>query len=206
MNSLNLAGVIGTWVGVSVGILALVTTVGRLLVWRATRTERSEAIAAVAEHSDGFISTGIPIWPEIRVYRRVRVPLLRREPDFTIMKFVWDIQKMPEQTSPSGWVQLATLLRAYNATYPAGGELEIRTAETYLRVHRAWILLVGLLGRFSTRFDRGQVKRQETAVLGVPSANNVPPPRPLDASSRLTRLFKTVRTHSFLTYAGHPGE
>ena len=180
MNTLSLAGVIGTWIGASVGIVALVGIVGPFLAWRAKRTERFKAIAAVAQNSNGFISAGIPIWPNIRVYRRVRVPLLRREPDFTTLKFGWDIQRIPEQTSSSSWVQLGTLLRAYNAVVPVGDELEIHSAETHLRVRRAWILLVGLLGRFSIRHDRGQVKRQETAVLGVPSPNSVLPPQPLD--------------------------
>ena len=173
-DSLTLAGVIGTWVGASVGIVALVGIVAPLLVWRATRTERFQAIAAVAQDSNGFVSSGISIWPSLRVFRRVRVPVLRRVPSLTIQQFVWDVQNLPEQKLSSSWVQLGTLLRAYGVAFPVGNELEIHDATAYLRVHRAWILVVGLLGRFSLRHDKGQIKRQKTAVLRVPSPKEVP--------------------------------
>lgn len=110
MSSLDVAGVIGTWVGAGIGIVALIGIIGPLLVWRATRTERFKAIAAVGEDSHGFISHGIPIWPNIRIFRRVRVPMLKREPDFSSKKFAWDLGELPEKGSASSWVELGALL------------------------------------------------------------------------------------------------
>lgn len=47
MDKISLAGTIGTWVAVFIGILALVGVVGPVLVWRASRTESQVALKAV---------------------------------------------------------------------------------------------------------------------------------------------------------------
>lgn len=167
MSRLDVAGVIGTWVGAGIGIVALIGLVGPLLVWRATRTERFKAIAAVGEDSHGFISHGIPIWPNIRIFRRVRAPMLKREPDFSSKKFGWNLGELPEKGSASSWVELGALLKVYDKNLPIGHEIEVYGGKTYLRVHRAWVLAIGLMGRFSRREDRGQMKSRRSVMLQI---------------------------------------
>lgn len=171
MSSLDVSGVIGTWVGAGIGIVALVGIVGPLLVWQATRTERFKALAAIGEDSHGFITHGIPIWPNIRILRRVRAPMLQREPDFTSKQFGWDLGKLPEKSSPSGWAELGVLLKAYDSKLPLGHEIEVSGGRTYLRVHRAWVLAVGLMGRFSTRDDKGQMNSRRDRMLRFGSSH-----------------------------------
>lgn len=175
MSNLDVSGVIGTWLGAGIGIIALVGIVGPLLVWQATRTERFKALAAIGEDSHGFISRGIPISPNIRIFRQVRAPMLQRAPDFTSKKFAWDQGKLPEKSSPSSWVELGVLLKVYDNKFPVGREIEVHCGKTYLRFHRAWVLAVGLMGRFSRRDDKGQMKSRRSVMLRFGATPDVGP-------------------------------
>lgn len=77
MSGLDVAGVIGTWFAAVVAIIALVGIVAPVLIWRASRTERHKAIAAIGTDSNGFVSKGLPLWSGIRMFQRVRAPKLK---------------------------------------------------------------------------------------------------------------------------------
>lgn len=92
-DDLDLAGVIGTWVAAFLALVALVGIVGPILVWRASRTETQQALAKVdagMAESAGFVGKGIHVWPGIRLFRRVRAPMLQHEPVLENFTMSWN--------------------------------------------------------------------------------------------------------------------
>ena len=151
MDAVSLAGTIGTWVAVFIAIVALVTIVGPLLVWVAARSDRSKALQAAGETDYSFVTKGFRYFSsDIRLFRRVRAPILTKEPDAAIIATVkWDISKYHDSRPRATWIQLAHLLRGYDVKFQRGDPLVIQNGKAFLPMHRVWILVIGLLGRYS---------------------------------------------------------
>ena len=157
MAGYDVAGVVGTWIAAFFAVVALLGVIGPVLVWRASRTERHKALAAVGNDSHGFISRGIHAGPNIWLLQRVRAPILDSAPRSIDGSFVVDADVVNEASSPSTWVNFGILLKAYGVKSSTGDKLVIRNARALLPVHRFWLLAVGLKGRYSERKDRGKL-------------------------------------------------
>ena len=164
MAGYDIAGVIGTWIAAFFAVVALLGVIGPVLVWRASRTERHKALAAVGDDSHGFISRGIHAGPNIWLLQRVRAPILNLAPRYIDGGFVIDADAVHEASSPSTWVNFGILMRAYGVNTSTGDNLVIRSVRTLLPVHRLWILAVGLKGRYGERRDRGKLGQNNRIV------------------------------------------
>ena len=113
MANLDVASLVGTWVAAIVALVALIGIIGPILVWRASRTQRHQALARVGRNNNGFLSRGIRAGPEIYLLVQVKAPHFKNAPsldhDFSI-----DAAKLKYADSPSSWVNFASLLSAYN--------------------------------------------------------------------------------------------
>jgi hypothetical protein len=75
MGSLDVMGVVGTWVAVGLALFALLGVVGPLLVWRASKSARNRALAKLDEKpstSFGFVTPGLRFGPGTRLFRRLQ--------------------------------------------------------------------------------------------------------------------------------------
>jgi hypothetical protein len=172
VDNLDLAGVIGTWVAVGFAVVALVGIVGPILVWRKTTSERYKAITAVRDVDNVFISRGFPISPNVRLFRTVKVPKLDESIIAKTAREVWRLNHIENIGIHCGWAKLCQLINAYNVTgdvkqrYPTGDALVVRSNETLLPLHRHWILVLGILGRFGNREVQGKVVSRGSVVPG----------------------------------------
>ena len=171
MDSLDLAGVIGTWVAAFFAIVALVGIIGPILIWRASRTDRHKALAAAANDNE-FVTKGIHAGPNIWLLQRVKAPLLKTAPLLIDRTFVLDPNAFKEVTVETTWVILGHLIKAYGVTYSRGDSLEIRQDRAFFPVHKIWLLAIGLIGRYGQRKDRGKFKGKKRAVrVSTPGAS-----------------------------------
>ncbi len=100
---------------------------------------------------------GIHAGPNIWLFQRVQAPLLHKNPGIIVEKWgSLDVSALGEITSTATWVHFGRLLRAYGVQYATGDKLEIYGRRTSLPVHKLWILVVGLVGRYGKRRDMGQ--------------------------------------------------
>ena len=144
-----LTGTIGTWVAVFLALLALVAVIGPVLVWLAARTEKNRALHHAGDTEQSFISTGVHfIGLDVRLFRRVRAPILDKDPMNPDPK--WNIAHFTETKSRATWIQLANILLGYGVPLQRGNNLVIYRGRTLLPVHRIWLLVIGLSGRYST--------------------------------------------------------
>ncbi|KAI9791317.1 MAG: hypothetical protein M1816_004098 [Peltula sp. TS41687] len=155
VNSLDLAGVIGTWVAAVFAVFALVGIVGPLLLYRATRTDRQLAINAIDDPNHEYTSAGYLLWWSKRFFRRIKAPILTDPP---LLKQI-DVRRneaiLRGKRSSTGWIMFASALRAYNIGFALGDVLVIDQKESFLPVHRCWLLVLGLIGRYAHRNDYG---------------------------------------------------
>jgi hypothetical protein len=176
MSSTDIASTVGTWVAVFLALFALLGVLGPILVWRASRTLRNQALArldAGLAENGGFVSKGLYFTKDIRLFRRVKAPILRKEPQVQGHILTWNTNaKLPWQESAS-WVQLGAALRAYGLAYPLGDDLMYtEDGRTQLPIKPVWLLVLGLQGRFGIRKDSGKWPRK--TPKGLPSKQ----PRP----------------------------
>lgn len=150
-------------------MMALIGVVGPILIWRATKSERNEAINTVAEggaESFGYVSHGLWTGRKVRLFRRVRAPLLASEPVLRsnspadlILRF--GAGKSADKAQPpelaSSWVQFGSVVEAYNVDVAKGDNLEVQDGSTWLPIHTSWLLLIGLAGRFGKWQDKGRL-------------------------------------------------
>ena len=184
MGALDVASVIGSWVAAIIAIVALVGIIGRILIWRASRTERHRALAAVSNDNNyDFISRGIHAGPGIWLLQRVKVPLLHTAPVTIDESFVLNVDAVKESTSPATWVNLGNLIRAYGIVYSRGDNLKIYQARTFLPVHKLWLLAIGLAGRYGERKDKGKF-RSESRVVRTSTPRGARDSRPVILSAR----------------------
>lgn len=158
MAALDIASVIGTWVAAFVAILALLGIVGPVLIWRASRTERHLAIAAIDDENNIFRSRGIHAGPGIWLLQRMRTPMLNMAPASVEKSVSLSLDAVKEPISTTNWVQFGILLQAYGARYRTGDGTEIRNKKAHLLVHKFWILFFGLIGRYGKRRDLGRLR------------------------------------------------
>lgn len=155
----DLVGAIGTWVAVILAIIALFGVLGPLLVWRASRTVRYKAVAALEAgnaENGGYVTRGIHVGPDIRLFRKVRAPSLRKTPILPESNIVWDPAVLLPSADSAGWVQFGHVLDAYHVEYRTGDCILIEEGHAFLPLSRHWLYVVGLLGRFSHRKDKGK--------------------------------------------------
>ncbi len=169
MDPLNLAGVIGTWVAAGLAIVALVGIVGPLLLLREKRSERFEALNSIDSQNTGYTRHGLKLRGKDRFFLRVKAPLLKDPPnpekDFrkTNQLTVSDNARLQKERSNTGWVNLAAIMDTYTSDVPKGDALIIHQKQSWLPVHRFWLLAFGLLGRYSDRDDHGEVLNENNA-------------------------------------------
>ncbi|RDW83788.1 uncharacterized protein DSM5745_04114 [Aspergillus mulundensis] len=162
--TLDLLGVIGTWVAAFLAIIALAGIIPAYILYRTSQTEHYEAPSQIDDKNHEYISKGYTLLPGRRFFRSIRVPDLTQpprlarnanEPEVTIHR---DCALLDRDGSPSAtsWVNFISLLRAYGVSPRAiGGKLKISGTETLLPVHRSWVLLMGLIDRYCWRIDYG---------------------------------------------------
>lgn len=144
-----LTGTIGTWVAVVLALIALIAVIGPVLVWAAARTERNRALHHADDTNHSFISTGIHfVGLDVRLFRRVRAPVLDKNPEDPIL--IWGATHFIETNSRATWIQLANILLGYQVPLQRGDNLVIYRGRVLLPVHRIWILIICLCGRYST--------------------------------------------------------
>lgn len=166
----DIASTIGTWVAAFLAIVALVGIVGPLLVWRASRTERNRALAALdsgTAENGGYVSKGLLLWPNIRLFKKVRAPSLTKAPTIARQRQLWDEKTVLPDNASASWVKLGVVLRGYGVQYSTADCVIVENERLMIPMTRVWILLFGLIGRFGFRRDRG--KSTKTAVQGVKS-------------------------------------
>lgn len=178
MTKIELAGTIGTWVAVFCAIVALIGVVGPFVVWRASRTEKQIALKAVdtdLAENGGFISKGLQLWPGIRLFRSVRAPILRVEPTPSRTPINRSNKVRQVSKTSMSWVKLGLLIQSYQIPYSTGDSLIINESKTLLPISKVWVLILGLLGRFGNRKDKGKISTNKgnKAVPGW----GMPPPQ-----------------------------
>jgi hypothetical protein len=58
----------------------------------------------------------------------------------------WNASALKEHDTPTTWVGLGAILRAYGVNFLAGDDLVISNRKACLPVHPTWILAIGLIG------------------------------------------------------------
>ena len=159
----NLAGVIGTWVSVSLALIALFGIVTPILLMRRARDERRIALSKIDDESNEIVHPGIkiPFLPAIR--RTIHVPNLQAPPQLASKVRRRHNRPLNRAPSVTSWVMFARTLKAYNITQPATGTLKIYQSQSWLPVHRLWIFTFGLLGRYGYRPDKGRLRSAPAA-------------------------------------------
>jgi hypothetical protein len=159
MSSTDIVGVVGTWLAVGLATFALLGVVGPLLVWRASKSARNQALAKLDKGlstSHGFVTKGIRFGPATYLFRRIRAPILtdtlRPPPEW---KLNYTHTSLPSQES-AGWVQLGAILRNCGMEYPRGDALILKHKSMRLPISTAWLFVFGLVGRFGSRSDTGE--------------------------------------------------
>ncbi|KAF2115757.1 hypothetical protein BDV96DRAFT_659036 [Lophiotrema nucula] len=173
--STDVGSLVGTWVAAGVAIIALLGVVGPILVWRASRTDRNKAIDLLSDEgadSGGFVTQGIRVTSKIRLFRRFEAPELRASPSLRTPTLLLDDQVPTVSTNSASWVQFGRLLQAYHINFAKTGLLVIQDGQTWLPIHRSWILIVGIMGRFGKRKDSGKIVIRSTS--GVASTQAKP--------------------------------
>ncbi|KAF1974203.1 hypothetical protein BU23DRAFT_567711 [Bimuria novae-zelandiae CBS 107.79] len=151
---IDLASMIRTWVAAALAIIALFGVVGPWLVWRNLRSERNLALTTVNYRSSKFVSKGIRIKDRAYALKKVTVPYLSEPPK--LRGFARKEGPIPDIPSRTGWIALLETMDALSLPQPKGGELIFKDRDTWLPVHKLWLLVLGLLARSGDRDDRGQ--------------------------------------------------
>ena len=155
--STGLAGIIGTWVAVSLALIALFGILTPISLIRRARSERHIALSKIEHGSNKIVHSGIkiPLLPVIA--RKIHAPDLQAPPELTGHVLGRDDTILDRNPSGTGWVIFARTLKAYNIAQHPKGTLRIYQTQSWLPVHRLWILTVRLLGRYAHCPDRGRL-------------------------------------------------
>jgi len=164
-DQITLAGTIGTWVAVFLAIVALAGILPAYLLVRSTRRTQNLAIAAIDDALARFVYRGFGVsW--LRGLRKVRVPDLKIGPTFDhsqppqLQKHRLKLQPVTKEIirSGTGWIDFTYLLEATfsDLKYKTGtSALAYDGTESYLPLHRGWLLLLAILNRCACREDLG---------------------------------------------------
>ncbi|PKX96201.1 uncharacterized protein P174DRAFT_503380 [Aspergillus novofumigatus IBT 16806] len=157
--NLDLLGVVGTWIAAVLGIIALAGILPVYVLYRQTQTERHIALNKVHDPHKTYITAGYPLWLGRRFFRSYSVPNLVDPPTWSQLTVVARRRCEGFGThvlrSLTGWVNFANVLQIYNIK-PAGskGKLAFARQEALLPVHRGWLLLLGIIDRYSDQMNR----------------------------------------------------
>ncbi|KAF5533797.1 hypothetical protein FPHYL_13559 [Fusarium phyllophilum] len=184
VDPVDLASNIGTWVAAGVAIIALVGVVGPYLALQASMSDKNRAMNAVQDQQQKYISRGWRLTRGLRVFRRIRVPNLApgyitNEPDtaplippLSAALGRWGFKTRDYLPWNTGWAKISELIESYEVgdgvsnrqvdldVPKAGGTLEVVNSRTALVVNKHWILILGLLGRYGDRVDKGILQRK----------------------------------------------
>lgn len=150
----DITSAVGTWIGASLALIALVGVIGPFLIYRASKAERNIALDAVGNDT-GYVSAGVKVTRSIRLFRQVRAPQLRYEPTFDGNScLALNLNSLSQRArSSTSWVNFGMLVEAYNLRFERDDAIAIARNRTWLPVHRYWILTLGLAGRYSDRTE-----------------------------------------------------
>jgi len=168
----TIAGAIGTWVAVALALVALVGIVTPILIFRHRRSERYKALVAVDAVQTHYVEKS---WRTM-FFIRVRTPALKGPPN--IKRVPLQVSKRTSllvETSSTGWVNFASALESYTlqSKLPRWKNLVIAEEQTWLPVHKLWVLAFGLLGRYGHREDHGiALQERNTWRLAVEDNSN----------------------------------
>ncbi|CEI69193.1 hypothetical protein FVEN_g4052 [Fusarium venenatum] len=175
---------IGTWVAAAVAIIALVGVVGPLLTLQASMSDKNRAMNAVQDQQQKYVSRGYPVTKGLRLFRKIRVPNLApgyitNEPDtaplippLSAALGRWGFESRDYLPWNNGWAKMSELIESYKVRDgisngpvdlgipKTGGTLEVVNSRTALVVNKHWILILGLLGRYGERVDKGILQRK----------------------------------------------
>ncbi|KAF5568668.1 hypothetical protein FNAPI_41 [Fusarium napiforme] len=184
VDPVDLASNIGTWVAAGVAIIALVGVVGPYLALQASMSDKNRAMNAVQDQQQKYISRGWRLARALRVFRRIRVPNLApgyitNEPDtaplippLSAALGRWGFKTRDYLPWNTGWAKISELIESYEVkdgisnrqvdldVPTTGGTLEVVNSRTALVVNKHWILILGLLGRYGDRVDKGILQRK----------------------------------------------
>lgn len=179
-DNIGLTSDIGTWVAVAFAVLALIGIIGPYLALQAALSDTNRALNAIQDRDQKYVSRGWHLLNGLHVFRKIKVPNLApayRTNELEIEPLVkearraalgkWVLRPTEFVRWNTGWAKLAELLEAYEVRDGAdnrpvelgvakeGGTLEVVNSRTALVVSKHWVLLLGLLGRYGTRKDKG---------------------------------------------------
>ncbi|KAJ4391507.1 hypothetical protein N0V93_005125 [Gnomoniopsis smithogilvyi] len=178
----DLWSAIGTWVAVLLALIALLGIVAPYVALKSALSDYNRAMNSVRDVPGTYIGSGIPIRRGYRAFRRIRVPNLapgyianvhETPPLLSYNIAAANTRLIFRKTNYSnwntGWAKLSQLLEAYRSTGTIqsalqtshqGGSLEVVQGRTAVVVDKHWLLILGLLGRYSAREDRGILYRR----------------------------------------------
>lgn len=159
-DSINLLGVVGTWVAVFLAIVALLGLLPAYILYKRSRTEKARALSLVDDPSRRFVSAFRIFGTAIRP--KIEIPDLRSPPDWaTLQDAVLENKPVSKSLGPrqsrTSWIQVSQLMVAVFPGLKSGGSelLVFEGGQSYLTVHAAWLLALCILHRFCVRPDHG---------------------------------------------------
>ncbi|PGH13353.1 hypothetical protein AJ80_06347 [Polytolypa hystricis UAMH7299] len=149
---------VGAWIAAFLAIVALVGIIGPWLASRAAMSDSNRAVNAVRDTWHKYVTKGWPVLSRLRLWRRVRVPDLapayvnKHMALFGRRHYLPGTRFQPTSYAEwnTGWAKLCELIDAYQVFV---------NNDTSLVVSKYWILIVGLLGRYGNRKDKGIVQK-----------------------------------------------
>lgn len=159
-DTLDLAGVIGTWVAVFLALVALLALLPIYILYKRSRSQVAKALFKVDDPSHRFVSNVFLFGFLLR--QTVRVPDLRRPPESSILENK-GLENKPTadalgpKKSTTGWVEFAQVITAIfpGVKYGDSSLLDFADERASLPVHNTWLLALGILHRYSMREDYG---------------------------------------------------
>ena len=179
-DNIGITSDVGTWAAVAFAILALIGIIGPYLALQAALSDTNRAMNAIQDRDQKYISRGWHLWNGLYIFRKIKVPDLApayKSNELEVEPLVkearraaqgrWVLRPTEFARWNTGWAKLAELLQAYQVrdgvtntpvelgVAKEGGNLEVVNSRTALVVSKHWILLIGLLGRYGMRKDKG---------------------------------------------------
>ena len=191
-----LAGVIGTWVAVSLALVALFGIVTPILLMRRARDERRIALSKIDDESNEIVHPGIKIPFLPAIGRTIHVPNLRAPPKLPGLVLGRDDGPLNRKHSVTAWVMFSRTLKAYSIPQQQNGSLLTDHGLSWLPVHRLWIFAVGLLGRYGNRPDRGRVRDAPPQKELISGTSNHPTQMHCTVSLEFSTKLLLIRSSS----------
>lgn len=161
-DGLDLAGVIGTWVAAFLAIVALVGVLPVFLLYRRSKTEKAKALALLDDPSGNYVINKFKL-ANLRYLKVGRLTNLASPPNMETLEYEPQWRSQVQNESTGGWINFSYII---NAAFPnrdstaTGDEknLHFEDGETFLLVHRAWILVLAVVHCYAYRQDYGLPK------------------------------------------------